>query len=182
MKSSNCLYTFLCSALPHATWSSLRSTVQLRGQIDTNYTWSQPQLWCGESLQIADLIDCFYNKHTSFTVCLASGIKIELANTVLKSSTTLHTTCQPPFPPAHRHPWLTPLTPGDRWRLHANKRDLHILFLSSPTASSLYLSRCLGPHAVSLSVSICLSLIVSAERSFNKAGPNINLQWETKGY
>lgn len=99
----------LCCVLHHTSqrtrknmdmilFKTLYCTVHLRGQIDTNYTWSQPQLSCGEGLQIAEPIDCLYSKHTSFTVCLASGIKIELANSVPKSATTLPTPHQPLSP------------------------------------------------------------------------------------
>lgn len=82
------------------TWTwTVHCTVHLRGQIDTHCTWSQHQLSCGQVLQIAELIDCFYNKHTSFTICSGSGIKIELAP---RSPSRLQSSPQPAntFPPS----------------------------------------------------------------------------------
>lgn len=159
-------------------------TVHLRGQIDTNCTWSQPQLLYDEVLQIAEQIDRLYNKHTSFTVCLVAGIKIELANSVPKSATTLLTTRQHLSLQHHCHPWLTPLTPGDKWRLHARRRDLHILFHSSPTASSLYTwADVSAPYASSLSVfifplsrSLSLSLFFFPCRTFIQPGRSLGYQ------
>lgn len=116
-------------------------------------------MWWGTGNCTADRLLFHIKKKTSFSVCLASGRKIEQENCVLNSAPTFHTTCQPLLP--NPHPWLTPLTPGDRWRLHPSIRDLNISFLFSPTASSLYSwADVFAPCAVSLLlfISLCFFL------------------------
>lgn len=113
-KTFKCLYKLLCPCnttqdtsenMDMDLFKTVHCTVHLRGQIDTNCTWSQHQLSCSQVLQIAELIDCFYNKHTSFTVCSVSGIKIELAS---PSPSLLQSSPQP----ANTFPLSTTVIPG----------------------------------------------------------------------
>ncbi|CAB1444182.1 unnamed protein product [Pleuronectes platessa] len=57
-----------------------------------------------KGLQIAEPIECIYIKHTSFTVCSASGIKMELANSVPKSAPQPASPSLPGPPSSLAHP------------------------------------------------------------------------------
>jgi len=112
--------------LAHLTWAA--KSIQ-------NCTWYQPQTLRGRGLRTGRC-----NNHTSFTGLLASGMKIELANSVLEPDTTPppHTHNPPtPFHCLSRHPWLSTTLRG-QMETPASERDPHILFFSSPWTSSLH--------------------------------------------
>lgn len=119
-------------------------TVHMRGQINTNCTWSQHQLWCCQVLQIAELIDCLYNKHTSFAVCSVSGIKIELES---PSPSLLQPSPEPAntFPPSSTASLAHPTNPrGQMETPWLQTWPPYLLFLSH-SSIIIYLSRCLSP-------------------------------------
>lgn len=123
-------------------------TVQSRGQINTNCTWTQHRLARRQLLQIAKLIDCFYNKRHLIYCSLCVRDKNWAGVTFPKSATILTSTCQHPPPPAPPSSLAHPTNPeGQMERLHACKRDLHILSCSSPHNSVvIHWSKC--PHSV----------------------------------
>lgn len=150
-------------------------TVHMRGQIDTNCTWSQHQLLCGQVLQIAELLDCLYNKHTSFTVCSVSGIKIELES---PSPSRLQPSPEPAntFPPSNTASLAHPTNLRGQMETPWLQTWPSYLILFFPHSSIIiYLSRCLSPlcclpcclYLFSLSTSVFISL---CKPLFNQTG------------
>lgn len=89
-------------------------TIHLRGQIDTIYTRSQPQLLWNKALQIAEMID-FGKSHLIYCLLGLCG-KNQGQQTVsprLIQGSPLSANSNPPVLPSSC--LFTPLTSGDRW-------------------------------------------------------------------
>lgn len=146
-----------------------RCTVHIRGQIDTNCTWSQHQLLCGQILQIAELIECLYNKHTSFTFCSVSGIKMELESpfpSLLQPSPEPANT----FPPSNTTSLAHPTNLRGQMETPWLQTWPPYLILFFPHSTIIiYLSRCVSPLCC---LPCCLYLFLSLPLSLS---PSANL-------
>lgn len=153
-------------------------TVQPRGQIDTNCTWTQHRLARRQLLQIAKLIDCFYNKRHLIYCSLCVWDKNWAGVTFPKSATILTSTCQHlPLPQHHRHPPAHPTNPeGQMERLHAWKTWPPYLILFLSPQQRRYTPEQMSQHSIlSPLVFIFLYLVVFLCRNLRLIG---NVPWE----